>query len=314
MFAIFGGRGFLGGHLCDRLLELGHEVRVFDRPSAQNRIPFVARERLEIYEGDFSNDVDVSHAISGCHTVFHLISTTLPKGSNDNPVFDIETNVVGTLRLLEAARRQGVRKIVFVSSGGTVYGRPETIPIAENHPTEPACSYGIGKLAVEKYLSLYHQLYGLDYRVLRLANPYGERQRVDTAQGAAIVFLHKALRGEPLEIWGDGSVVRDFIYVGDVVDALCKAMEDEGDTRLFNVGSGRGHSLTELIDTIEEVVNRPVQRRYLAARPFDVPANVLDISRAKACLNWQPGVDLHDGLRRTMTWLQDNPDTALPRG
>lgn len=189
---------------------------------------------------------------------------------------------------------------------GTVYGIPERIPVAEGHPTEPLVSYGIAKLAIEKYLNLYWYLHGLEYSVLRVANPYGERQRVDTAQGAVAVFLSKALAGDPIEIWGDGSVTRDYIYIEDVVDAFIMAMNHEGEPRVFNIGSGEGRSLNQLLTTIEDLLGRPVERRYLPPRKFDVPVNVLDISRARDVLGWQPRVSFRDGLGRTLDWMRNS--------
>ncbi len=303
-YLILGGGGFLGSHLSDALLAQGHSVRIFDRPNLRRYREFLASEAVEWLEGDFDNKDDLAQAVPGCDVIFHLISTTLPKSSNDNPVYDVQTNVIGTLHLLELARRESVRKLVFVSSGGTVYGVPKQVPIKESHPTDPVCSYGITKLAIEKYLGLYHSLHGLDYCVLRVANPYGERQRVNATQGAVTVFLHKALRNETIEIWGDGSVVRDYIYVGDFVDAALKACSCQGDQRVFNIGAGKGKSLNDVLAAVESLLGAEVQRRYVSSRSFDVPTNVLDISLAKEALHWHPTIPFREGLSRTMNWLQ----------
>lgn len=301
---ILGGGGFLGSHLTDALLAAGHAVRVFDRANLVRYRMFRSDEPLEWVEGDFTNRTEVAQAVSGCDIVFHLISTTLPRSSNENPVFDVESNVIGTLHLLEAIRQHKAKKIVFVSSGGTVYGVPRTVPIRESHSTEPICSYGIGKLAIEKYLHLSHVLHGIDYCVLRLANPFGERQRLNTAQGAVAVFLHKALRGETIEIWGDGSVVRDYFHVSDAVSALMKAMSNLGDDRVFNIGSGAGKSLNDILAAIESLLGAPVKKTYLPGRAFDVPSNVLDISKAAELLHWRPQVAFADGLARTAEWIR----------
>ena len=300
---VLGGGGFIGSHISDRLLSLGHEVRIFERPRVLPYRQFSAHERLEWRPGDFQSAADVRGAVEGCDVVFHLVSTTLPRNSNDDPVYDVESNIVGTLRLLDSAVRCGVRKIVFISSGGTIYGIPRQLPVEESHPTEPLVSYGICKLAIEKYLYLYHCLHGLEYAVLRVANPYGERQRVDTAQGAVAVFLSKALAGESIEIWGDGTVTRDYIYIEDVVDAFMLAMDHAGDPRVFNIGSGEGRSLNELSLALDELLGRPVPRRYVAARKFDVPVSVLSVSRAREILGWRPRFSFHEGLRRTLEWM-----------
>lgn len=301
---ILGGGGFLGSHLCDALLAQGHVVRIFDRPNLQRFRRFEAHEAMEWLEGDFINPRQAIQAVAGCDIVYHLVSTTLPRSSNENPAYDVETNVVGTLHLLNAARTNGARKVIFVSSGGTVYGVPQVLPIRESHPTEPICSYGIGKLAIEKYLALYKFLHGLEYCVLRLSNPFGERQRVSAAQGAVAVFLYKALRGEAIEIWGDGTVVRDYFYVSDAVSALVKAMTFNGEDRIFNIGSGTGMSLNDILAAIEALLGRPVHRYYLPPRAFDVPVNVLDISRATRSLGWRPEVPFTEGLTRMAQWIR----------
>jgi len=294
---VLGGGGFIGKHLCEGLLERGYQVRVLDRPHLDLDDARALASRVDWLEGDFTNAVDVAAALEGCRWVFHLVSTTLPKNSNENPLYDLESNVASTLRLLDLAR-EGGRKIIFLSSGGTVYGLPRTTPIPESHPTEPLCAYGIGKLAIEKYLELYRMLHGLDYAVVRLSNPYGEYQRTQGAQGVIPIFLHKALHHEPIEIWGDGSVIRDYVYIGDVVEALTRVMTHAGPERVINVGSGIGTSLNELLQILRDVTGQAIDCRYVAGRRFDVPASVLDISRARSALGWSPRVPLEEGIRR----------------
>ncbi|MGH8675211.1 MAG: NAD-dependent epimerase/dehydratase family protein, partial [Burkholderiales bacterium] len=169
---VLGGAGFIGSHLAEGLARAGHRVRIFDRPHLDS-LAFLGRGDCEIVTGDFLNPQDLARSLRGTEIVFHLISTTLPQTSNDNPAYDVETNVLGTLRMLRLCREHGVRKVVFVSSGGTVYGVPQTVPVSESHPTHPTCAYGIHKLAIEKYLRLEHLLHALDYCVLRPANLYG---------------------------------------------------------------------------------------------------------------------------------------------
>ena len=263
---------------------------------------------FELIEGDLANEAEVAEAIKGCDVCYHLVSTTLPKSSNADPVYDIESNVVATVKLLNQLVKSGVRKIVFTSSGGTIYGNPVSIPIQESHPTNPVCAYGISKLAIEKYLGLFKQLHGLEYSVLRLANPFGERQRTHASQGAVAVFLGKILRGEPIEIWGDGSIVRDYIDISDVVDALLLAMEKTSDQHVFNIGSGHGHSLNELIRAIEKVTGRTADCRYLPSRAFDTSSNVLCNTLANQCLGWSPKVRFEEGLEKFAEWLLDHPE------
>lgn len=302
---VLGGAGFIGSHLAEALANEGRRVRIFDRPHV-DRLPFFAREKgFDVFTGDFLNPKALAPALEGAELVFHLVSTTLPKNSNDNPAYDVESNVVGTLRLLDLCRSQGVGKLVFVSSGGTVYGVPRSTPVSEEHPTEPISSYGIHKLMVEKHLKLAHHLHGLDYCIVRPANLYGPRQRLDIAQGAVGVFLDRALRDQPIEIWGDGSVVRDYVYVADAVDAMVKAARFQSEPRLFNIGSGRGVSLNELVAEIEKLLGRPVKVQRGASRALDVPVNVLDASRAARHLGWRASMSLGEGLRRTRDWLRE---------
>lgn len=300
---VLGGAGFFGSHLTAALAQAGHRVKVFDRPHV-DRLALLARERVETFTGDFLNPQALVPALRGTEIVFHLVSTTLPKTSNDNPVYDVESNVVGSLRLFGLCREHGVRKVVFVSSGGTVYGKPKSVPVTEEHPTDPLCSYGIHKLALEKYLQLAQQLYGLEYCVLRPANLYGPRQRLDISQGAVAVFLDRALRGLPIEIWGDGSVVRDYVYVADAVDAMLKAARFAGEPRIFNIGSGQGTSLNQLVAEIEKLLGRKLKVNYTATRSLDVPVNVLDATLAARHLGWNATTPLGEGLRRTYEWLR----------
>jgi UDP-glucose 4-epimerase len=298
---ILGGGGFLGGHLLEALLEQDRRVRVFDRIPRPAAGP-AALPDIEWCEGDFGNRGDVASAVDGCDVVFHLVATTMPKASNEDPVHDVESNLLPTIRFLESAVQHRVKRVVFASSGGTVYGVPASVPIPESHPLQPICSYGIHKLAIEQYLHLFHTLHGLEYCVLRLANPFGERQRSDASQGAVAVFLDRALRGEDVTVWGDGSAVRDYVYVRDVAAAFCRAAVAEDSRGTFNIGSGHGLSVNALLDAIADLLGRPVPRRYLQGRAFDVPVNVLDIRHASEHLGWRPLFTFRQGLERTLRW------------
>ena len=300
---VLGGGGFIGSHLVTALLAQGVEVRVLERPY-RTRMPNIPEHpALEWQEGDFGNLQDIHRALKEVDVVFHLVSTTQPKSSNDDPSFDVESNLVATLRLLEQLRGRNI-PLIFISSGGTVYGTPQHTPIPETHPTEPTCSYGITKLAIEKYLALHQLLHGLDYRVLRVANPYGPGQEANHAQGVVGTFLSRVMHDEPIEVWGDGSVVRDYLYISDTVSALLQAAAYRGTQRIFNIGSGGGHSVREIIAAVEQVTGKKAKVSYTAARKFDVPVSVLDISRARSELGWQPEVDLHEGLRLTLAHIK----------
>ena len=301
---IFGGGGFIGSTIADRLLLDGHELRIFERPRVAPYRKFAESERVEWITGDLSSTHDVSDAVIGMDVVMHLVSTTLPKSSNDDPIYDVQSNVVATLQMLNAMVAHNVGKIVFISSGGTVYGTPTYLPIDEKHPTNPLVSYGITKLTIEKYLQMYSHLHGIRAITLRVANPYGERQRIETAQGAVGVFLHHALKGLPIEIWGDGSVTRDYIHISDVAEAFVRALEYSGEKSCFNISSGAGTSLNELIGLLENMLCRPVDVRYLPGRLFDVPVSVLCNDLARAELGWSPSISMEEGIARTSLWMK----------
>lgn len=298
---VVGGSGFIGTHLVERLVEEGHAARVYNRGRSPLRpVP----PGVGYVEGEMGNYGLIREAVKGMEVVFHLVSTTLPKTSNDDPVYDVRSNVVDTIQLLEACVEAGVRKVVFSSSGGTVYGPPKTVPITEEHPTNPISSYGIVKLSMEKYLGLFHHLHGLDYAALRISNPYGPYQDPAGQQGAVGVFLHRIRTGRPITIWGDGSVVRDYLYISDLVDALVLAAETETRRKVLNVGSGSGLSLNELVWLMAEVVDGQPTVEYLPARSLDVPASVLDVGRAREELGWGPSTEPKEGILRTWEWIR----------
>jgi UDP-glucose 4-epimerase len=301
---ILGGSGFIGSAICDRFLREGHTLRVFERPRVEPYRKFKNDESIEWVTGDFSNSHDVRSILKGMDAVVHLIGTTLPKTSNEDPIYDVQSNLVSTLQLLEAMKAEGVGKIIFISSGGTVYGTPESLPIGELHPTNPLNSYGITKLAIEKYLLLYQSLYGTKAVILRVANPYGERQRIEASQGVVATFLNRVMRGEPIEIWGDGSVIRDYLHVSDVAEAFVRALYYDGCECIFNVGSGDGISLNELVKTLGEILAKDIVIHYKQGRAFDVPANVLDIKLAGVELGWSPKIPLKIGLEQTISWIR----------
>jgi UDP-glucose 4-epimerase len=288
---VVGGSGFLGRHLIEALLQSDFNVNCLDLLK-----PDWLDASVRFFEGCFTISSLLEEALQDCDVVYHLASTTLPKISNDDPLFDVSTNLVGTIHLLDAAVRERIGKFIFISSGGTVYGVPARVPVAEDQATNPICSYGIVKLAIEKYLRLYHRLHDLQTVSLRLSNPYGEHQRVDRAQGAVTVLCHKAVRGETIEIWGDGSVVRDFIYVKDAVAAMLMAMGASCAGMEINIGYGSGACINDILSMIEAVLDREVSKKYLQARDFDVPEIYLDISLARRVLGWKPAVTLPEGI------------------
>lgn len=298
---VLGGGGFIGTNLCRGLAAIGAEVTAY---GAQASFP-QALDGVAWRAGGFDDHRALADAIAGQAVVFHLIGAGVPAKSNLDPAGDLTTSTINTLHMLDFCRQAGVEKVIFVSSGGTVYGVPRTPLIAEDHPTDPISAYGVSKLAIEKYLGLYRHLHGLDYRVLRVANPYGPYQVPYNAQGVVASILQRALSGVPVEIWGDGEVVRDFVHIGDVVAALIDAVDYAGAARVLNVGSGVGRSVNQIVADVETVLGRgAIARDYKPSRPADVPVNVLDIALIDREMGWRPRVDWLAGLRETALWME----------
>lgn len=300
---VLGGCGFIGSHVVDELISSGHEVIVFDRYPERFRSPLPA---VLYCQADFGNRGELEEIlVGGIDVVMHLVSSTSPQSSNDDPIFDVQTNLVESIALFEMCIKHHVRKVVFISSGGTVYGVPQALPVPETHPTLPLCSYGITKLAIENYLHLFYLLHGLEYVVLRVSNPYGARQDPHRKQGAVAVFMYKIFNGESINIWGDGSVVRDFVYVSDVARA-CVAAAQSQYVGMCNVGSGMGLSIKQLIVALQEVTGKIANVIWLESRNFDVPEIVLDCSRIERELSWRPQTSLQNGLVDMQNWMITN--------
>lgn len=298
--AVLGAGGFIGTNLCRALVGRVDSLRAFGR---RQSFPEAMRG-CDWMLGDFADSTCLSAAVAGCDVVFHLVNATTPASANVDKVADLKANVASTLHLLDACRETGVRRVVFVSSGGTIYGIPDQVPTPETAPTNPITGYGISKLAIEKYLGLYEHLYGLEYRVLRVANPFGPYQTALKNQGVIAAFVRRALAGKPIEVWGDGSVTRDYVYIDDVVEALMLAATHDGSGRIFNIGSGEGRSLNDIVASISKLlaVEIPVDRR--PGRPVDVPVSILDTTLAAKDLNWRPRTVFEEGLGSTISWMK----------
>jgi UDP-glucose 4-epimerase len=294
---VLGGSGFIGRNLIEALYKESHKIYNFDI------VPYPDFQMCESIVGGFEEIEIIEKIMKDIDVVYHLISTTTPKTSIEDPEYCIKTNVLGTLRLLEICKKYEIKHLIYTSSGGTVYGKIHEMPIRETHATEPVCTYGISKLTVEKLLYMYGELYGLNYTVMRLANPYGPHQRVDAAQGAVMVFLNKCIHEQKVTVWGDGTIIRDYIYIEDAVGALMAPLDNMLFSGVYNVGTGVGYSLNELLNTISMVVQKPINIEYVEGRNIDVKENVLCIEKANNDLNWKPKVVLSDGILKTYQWL-----------
>ena len=292
---ILGGTGFLGINLCKKLIDGGNEVSVFARNGGHAQRLCNLFPAVEFIGGDFSHKLDWDIMLKNIDVVFHLISTTNP--SNKDLSYEFESNVLPTINLLEGCKKNKVR-VIYFSSGGTVYGMPRYLPIDEEHRTEPISAYGIHKLSIEKCIEYYGRTYGVDYYILRISNPYGAYQNPLGNQGVIAVFLAKILQNKTVEIWGDGSTIREYVFVDDLVSACMLLLSYVGGHRVFNIGSGRGYSLKEVIQLIKAKCGYSVNVNFVEKRIQDVSANILDINLARKELQWEPTVDLSEGLFR----------------
>ena len=263
-----------------------------------------AEGKVVIVESEMNEHTDFDSLIRGQEQVFHLMSTTVPSTSNQQIPEELTANVVVTAKLLDACVRCGVKKVVFISSGGTVYGKETNCPLKENTPTNPISSYGVQKVTIEKLLYLYHYLYGLDYRIVRLANPYGPYQRPNGVLGAVTTFTYKALKGEKIVVYGDGSVVRDFIYIDDAINGILKIANGTGMHRIYNLGCGRGVSINQVLNAIQKAVETDLQVKYIEARSVDVPVNYLNIERYELDYGPLNPVSLEDGIKKTAKFMR----------
>ena len=296
---VTGGCGFIGSHLVDKLIDEGHSVSVIDKDPVycDSRT-----DKIQMIRGDFGDVNLIQNCLDGADVVFHLAWTTIPKTSNENPTLDISSNLIGTVRLLEASLRSGVKRVIFNSTGGTIYGPSCSVPISEDNITNPICSYGITKLAVEKYLGLFQYIDNLDYVVFRISNAYGPRQDPKGSVGFIAAALDSVINRKPLDVWGDGTVIRDYIYMDDIIQALIMASNVDFPKGIYHLSSGVGLSINEVIEIIGKVTGTRPDVRYTCGRDFDVPKVVLDNTRLRK-LGWIPRVSIDEGIYKTWRWM-----------
>jgi UDP-glucose 4-epimerase len=299
---VIGGSGFLGLNLIAKLLAEQFEVKVLYR-NKHNIRKYITGEVQEI-EGDLADRKIIRKAIKGIDTIFYLASSTNVT-SSINDVFMDNTNIVHALNVLEEIKYSNIKKIVFASSGGTVYGEPQYLPIDENHITKPISPYGITKLSIENYLAFYNIKYGLDYLICRYSNPYGKYQNPDSGVGAISIFLYKYFLNDEIVIFGNPqNIVRDYIYIDDVMDATIQlAFAKDLKYKIFNVGSGVGTSLQQIIETIEEVVRGKLKIHLKEEKKENVSKVILDIKRINEEINWYPTFDIKKGIEMTSKWI-----------
>ncbi|MNJ42884.1 UDP-glucose 4-epimerase [compost metagenome] len=295
---VLGGQGFIGSHVVDQLISRGHEVRVYAR-----RAPEFATS-VEWVCGDFLDTSSLSKALQGIEVVVHAVSSTVPSTSAMDPLSDIQSNLVGTVALLQLMQRMDVGRLVFLSSGGTVYGNPSTSPVSEGHPLNPISSYGAVKVAIEKFIGVAQQSWGLRPVIIRPSNPFGVRQGRSGIQGLISTVLNNIIHQEPTKIYGDGASIRDYIYVEDLARLVVSAV-DRDVCGVFNAGSGFGYSVNQIIDVVEKVTGEVVLTTKLESRGFDVREVVLECALAKKVFGWESTTALDVGIGYQYDWLKN---------
>lgn len=301
---VLGGDGFLGSHLVDDLLARGYEVRVFDR-FQKGRIKNLKhlKGKIEFQKGDFLNKRHLSRALKGMDYVFHFVSLSTPASTANDPQREIKLNLEGALQLLDLCVKHGVKKIIYPSSGGAVYGDTLEEVASETTQARPMSPYAVTKLAIEEHLHYYRRQHGLSFMIYRIANPYGERQDPNGIQGAIPIFMKHMIKNETLDLYGN--TVRDYVYVKDVTGFIADNFREKHKNSTYNVGSGRGVALFELVLMLAKTTQSMPRIKRLAKRPFDVQKIVLDISRASEEFGYYPMTSLEVGLEKTYAYLKE---------
>jgi UDP-glucose 4-epimerase len=302
---VTGGAGFIGSHTVDALVAAGaHEVSVLDGLSSGKREQVNPAARF--YEADLRNAEAILPIIERekPEVIYHLAAQMDVRRSVADPAFDAGINLVGFLNLMEAARRNGLRRVVFASTGGAIYGEQEQFPCDEEHPQRPVSPYGVAKLATEAYLFFYKVQYGIDYVAMRYANVYGPRQDPHGEAGVVAIFCGRMLEGKPSTIFGDGEQTRDYIFVGDVARANVAAIGAQA-SGAFNIGTGVETSVNQLYQALASAAGVKTPASYAPERPGEQLRSVISPARAAQGLGWRPEVTLDDGLKRTFTFFKE---------
>ncbi|MBU0691066.1 NAD-dependent epimerase/dehydratase family protein [bacterium] len=298
---VTGGAGFIASHVTEGFIAAGHEVAVLDNliTGFRKNIPPEAK----FFEGDI-RDIEFVRSVFDefkPEAVDHHAAQMDVRKSLDDPIFDAHTNILGSINLIQNAVRVKVKKFIYISTGGAVYGEPQWLPVMENHEIRPECAYGISKHTVEHYLELYRLLEGLPYTVLRYPNVFGPRQNPHGEAGVNAIFIGLMLAGKQPVIYGDGEQLRDYTYVSDIVNANCLALE-RGEGEIVNIGSGIGTSVNTIYECLADIIHFPRPADYQPARKGEIEKIFLDARKAKAVLGWEPKVSFREGLEKTVEW------------
>ena len=301
---VTGGAGFIGSHVVDIFIENGYDVSVVDNLSTGHRKN--VNPKAIFYEVDLADSEALAEVFEKEKPdyVLHIGGQVNVRKSVNDPVGDLKTNILGTLNIVECCRRFAVKKMVYASSSGVVYGEPKKIPVSENDPLNPICPYGASKLSAEFYIKVYAFLYNLDYVILRYSNVYGPRQDPDGEAGVMCIFADKMLKGKEVVIFGDGTQTRDFVYVWDVARANLMAVEKESSSKIFNLGTGTQITINKVYEELSRIIKKPHKKRNDPPIQGEIKNIYSDISLIKKELGWKPEMGLAEGLAKTVEFIK----------
>ncbi len=305
---VFGANGFIGQHLVRALAAVpDNQILAFDKFAdyqSDGEHQFMSLNNVQVVAGNFFNRDEVADVLDDASYVFHLISSTTPATSNNDPFIDVDTNVRSSVELLQLCVDKGVRKVIFPSSGGTVYGDIDSNAIDENTVPAPRSPYGIGKLTIEHYLRYFNFTSGLEYIIYRIANPYGPGQNIYGKQGVIPIFMHRYLTKEPLTIFGDGTMVRDYIFIDDLIQMIVGSYDHDNNYPVYNLGSGTGETVNQIVDAIETCTGIATERTSLPTPPTYIQKSVLSIERFVNEFGIKPTTTIEDGISRTWDYVK----------
>lgn len=303
---IFGGGGFIGSHLTESLLKNKYSVAVFSRKSDSSlkNLSKVIKD-IQFIEGDFNNIDFVTKSINSGDIVFDLIASSVPFSSTQTPIEEINHHIFSHVRFIEACCKKKVKKIIFASSGGGVYGDKKKLPISENELLKPISPHAIGKIAIEYYLNYYSKMYKIPYIIYRLSNPYGPRQISEKGFGIVPTLFSHALKNTPPILFDHGNLVRDFIFIDDLVLAIVKSFDKENKFNLYNIGSNQGTSIKDLWIKIKKITGSNINPIFQSKRLFDIQSIILDTKRFEKGYKWKAVTSLNQGLQREFKWIKE---------